>query len=45
MCGNNTKERCRPTGKRSGQISWLGGSRYVVQRCTAHNLSRRTKCY
>ena len=43
MCGNNTKERCRPTGKRSGQISWLGGSRYVVQPCTALNLSRRTK--
>ncbi len=27
MCGNNTKERHRPTGKRSGQISWLGEER------------------
>ena len=44
MC-RNTKARGRPTGKLSGEIFWLGGSRYVVQRSTAYNLSPRTNCY
>ena len=44
MC-RNTQARGRPTGRLSGEIFWLGGSRYVVQRSTAYNLSPRTNCY